>query len=90
MAASLPPFLFWTFAAVQVAGLVSAVLTRSAEKRPSQASFQGLFLTTMSLVALATVASMALGWTGWVLSAATLALMVVMAVWDPGLRTASS
>ena len=89
MAASLPQLLFWMFSALQVAGLVSAVLTRSAENRPSHASFQGLFLATMSLVALATVASMALGWTGWVLSASTLALMVVMAVWDPGLQTAS-
>ena len=89
MAASLQQNLFLAFAAVQVAGIVSAALARLAENRSSQASFQGLFLAAMSLVALVTVASIAMGWTTWVMSGATLAVMVVMAVWDPGLRTAS-
>jgi hypothetical protein len=89
MAAFLPQHLFWAFAAVQVAGLLSAALARFTENRSGQTSFQGLFFAAMSLVALVTVASIAMGWTAWVFSGATLSVMVVMAVWDSGLSTAS-
>ena len=80
--------LFWAFAAVQVGGLISAALARFSENRSGQASFQGIFFAALALVATVTIVSLALGWDGWVCSAATLSVMVVLAIWDPGLRTA--
>lgn len=89
MAAFLPQNLFWAFAAVQVAGLLSAALARFSVNRSGQASCQGLFLAALSLVAIVTVGLSALGWTAWVFSSGTLSVMVVTAVWDTGLRTVS-
>ena len=89
MAATLPHHLFWAFTTVQLLGLLSAAMARFTENRTGQSSFQTIFLAALSLVAVSTVASLAVGSTLWVISAFTLAVMVVLAIWDPGLRTAT-
>lgn len=86
MAALIPQHLFWAFTLIQVAGLGSAALSRMAHTRAIQTSCELLFFGFLAVVACVTIGSIALGWAAWIVSAFTLSLMVVTAIWDPGAR----
>ncbi len=75
---------FWIVVAVQVAGLLSAWLARRSAGGPGQRPCQWLFLSCLTLVGLTSVVSMGISATSWLFSAATLALMIIGAVWDVG------
>jgi|EndMetStandDraft_5_1072996.scaffolds.fasta_scaffold622212_1 hypothetical protein len=89
MAAFLTQNFYLLFALVQLTGISSAVLARSGESPLGQAVRQSLFLATLPVVAIVTLGCLVMGWSAWVVSGSTFSLMVVTAIWDPGLRTAS-
>jgi hypothetical protein len=74
----------WALAGVQVLGLASACLARISEGRSYQTSCQRLFLGALGLAGMATVASFAMGPGHVLISGASLATMVLGAVWDFG------
>jgi hypothetical protein len=86
MDALIPQHFFWTFAAVQFGGLLSAAVARFGENRLGSGLFQFLFLVALVVVALVTMFAIFSGWASWVISGATLSIMVVLAVWDPGVQ----
>jgi hypothetical protein len=67
---------------VQVCGLVSAALARISEGRPWQELFQRLFLALLVIVSFTTVLNVWNAPQQWILSATTLAVMVVSATCD--------
>jgi hypothetical protein len=75
-------FLAWLLSLIQIAGLISAWLARLSEGSPSQAHCQRLFVGCLALMGLLTMASVALGVRYWLVSGATLSIMVLVAVWD--------
>ena len=68
--------------AVHVFGLVAASLVRISAGSRAEGSAQGGFLLGLAGVALATMAGEMMGWPVWTLSAATMALMIVVAIAD--------
>jgi hypothetical protein len=72
----------WLFAAVQALGLVAAFLARVAEASALAPWFQRLFLVTLLATGVATMFAPQLGGGYWLLSAATLGVMVLVAVCD--------
>jgi hypothetical protein len=86
MDALIPQHLFWTFAAVQFGGLLSAAVARFGENRFGSTLFQLLFFVALVVVALVTMFAIFSGWASWVISGATFTTMVVLAVWDPGVQ----
>jgi hypothetical protein len=89
MVADLPQNLVWLFAAVHIIGLLSAPLARLAEHRSGEMTLQWLFVAAMAAIAAATLICLAFGCAAWVLSGATLSVMLVTAVWDPGIQAGS-
>jgi hypothetical protein len=75
-------FLVWSLGLIQAAGLVSAWLARLSEGSRSQAPCQCVFLAFLGLVGGATMFSAALGPRYWLVSGATLSVMVLGAIWD--------
>lgn len=75
-------FLLWTLGFVQIAGLFSAWLARFSEGSRSQASFHGLFFACLALVGLITMVAVAFSFRYWLVSGATLAVMILAAIWD--------
>ncbi len=69
------------FSFVQIAGLASAWLARLSEGSGRQSPCQWLFFGLLAAVGVTTMASIALD-TGWLTSGATLAAMVLAAIWD--------
>jgi hypothetical protein len=74
--------LLWIFAAVQALGLSSAWLSRVSEGSLLQPWFQRLFLICLLLNGASIVIAPAIGAVYWLISSATLGVMVVMAVCD--------
>jgi hypothetical protein len=89
MVAELPQNVVWLFAAVHIAGLLSAPLARLAEHRAGFGSMQWLSAGAMAIIAAATLVCLVFGCAAWVLSGATLSFMLVAAVWDPGFQAGS-
>ncbi len=79
-----PSFLVWSLGVIQILGLASAWLARLSEGSAGQASCQRLFFACLALVALTTMASIALSPTPkyWLASGATLSVMILAAIWD--------
>jgi len=76
------PAVMWILVGIQVAGLVSAGLTRIAEGSCCQSYCQWVFLGCLGLVGMATVVSIGLGPGWWLPSGATLSSMVLAAICD--------
>jgi hypothetical protein len=74
--------IFWCFGAVQALGLASAWLSRVSEGSVLAPWFQRLFLLSLLASGIATLIAPAIGGVYWLISAATLGAMVVMAVCD--------
>jgi len=67
---------------VQVCGLISAALARISEGRRWQALFQRMFMALLVIVAFTTVLNLWNAPQQWIMSASTLAVMVVAATCD--------
>jgi hypothetical protein len=72
----------WLFAGIQGLGLVAALLSRVAEGSSLAPWFQWLFLVTLLATGIATMFAPQIGGGYWLLSAATLGVMVLVAVCD--------
>jgi hypothetical protein len=72
----------WVFAAIQGLGLVAALLSRVAEGSALAPWFQRLFFVTLLATGIATMFAPHLGGGYWLLSAATLGVMILVAVCD--------
>jgi hypothetical protein len=72
----------WAFGAVQALGLAAAWLARVSEGSVLQTWCQRLFLISLLLTGSATVVAPGFGGGYWLISSATLGLMVVIAVCD--------
>ena len=73
---------FCVLSAVQVCGLMSAALARISEGRPWQSLFQRMFVAFLVIVAFANVLNVWNAPQQWMMSATTLAVMVVTATCD--------
>ncbi|HMO84542.1 MAG TPA: hypothetical protein PKC18_06435 [Lacipirellulaceae bacterium] len=78
------------WAAVHLAGLVATFLVRAYAGTRADVPMQGLFLVGLSGVGAATLAGSHLCWPLWLVSAGTLAVMIVAAVADFGPRGGES
>ena len=67
---------------VQFCGLASAWLARLHEGSCRQRAAQCVFLVSLALMGLTTMASLVLDTRYWLTSGATLAVMVLAAIWD--------
>jgi hypothetical protein len=77
-----PRVLFWILLAVEAAGLISASLVRLSAGCRSHQSCQWLFFACLALVGCSTAVSMLISPICWLVSAITLAMMIVAVVWD--------
>jgi hypothetical protein len=84
MVASLSHGHFLAFAVIQVFGLFSALMARSAVVHLRRSPCHWAFFLALFLVSGVTLATVLLGTQAWIISGSTLTLMVVMAVWDGG------
>jgi Flp pilus assembly protein TadB len=75
---------FWVVVSIQFAGLFSAWLARQTVGGRAERPCQRLFLACLALVGVTSVVAMGISAASWLFSAATLALMVIAAVWDFG------
>jgi hypothetical protein len=77
-----PTALLWMFGLVQAAGITSAWLARLSEGSRAQRYCQALFVVSLLLTGVATMVAPQFGGNYWLLSAATLGVMVLFAVCD--------
>ena len=77
-----PRTLFWILLAVEAIGLASASLVRLSAGSRGHSSCQWLFFACLALVGLGSAVAMLISSVCWLLSAATLALMILAVVWD--------
>jgi hypothetical protein len=77
-------YVFWLLLAVELLGLVSAVMARTCEGSRREAWYQRLFLLVMGMVGVATIISLGFGPDCWLAAGATFSLMVVIATIDFG------
>jgi hypothetical protein len=82
-----PRVVFWILLAIELIGLTSASLVRLSAGRRSHQSCQWLFLACLALVGCGSAVAMMISPICWLLSAATLAMMIVGAVWDRSQNT---
>jgi hypothetical protein len=75
-------FLVWFLGLIQIAGLTSAWLARLSEGSSRQASCQRLFVGCLAVMGAMTMVFVALGLRHWLASGATLAVMMLAAIWD--------
>jgi hypothetical protein len=75
-------FLAWLLGLIQITGLASAWLARLSEGSPREAICQGLFVGCLAVVGALTMIFVALGIHHWLASGATLAVMLLAAIWD--------
>ena len=75
---------FWLLAGIQSLGVASAFMVRLGKGSRGESSFHGLFFACLGLVGLATMLSLAAEANSWLPCSATLALMILVAVWDFG------
>ena len=73
---------FWVLAAAQLLGIASACLTRLTEGSVCQAVCQKAFVALLALVGVGTMMSITIGPGQWLLSGATLSVMILTVVWD--------
>ena len=78
----------WTVVAIQAVGLFSALLSRLGEGSGKEGRCQCFFLFCLALVGASTIVSVSfdLGPGGWMTSATTLSVMVLIALYDCGSR----
>jgi len=74
----------WFVIFAQVAGLLSAAMTRASEGTKNQTSYQAVFLGAMLIVGLITIFGLQLGPGYWMISGTTLAVMLLMATCEVG------
>ena len=77
-----PRVVFWILLAVEAVGLTSASLVRLSAGCRSHQSCQWLFLACLFLVGCGSVVAMLISPICWLVSAVTLAMMIVAVVWD--------
>ncbi len=70
------------WAAVHLAGLIATFLVRAYSGTRAEAPLQALYLLGLAGVAVATLAGEQFAWNLWLLSGATLGVMIVAAVFD--------
>ncbi len=70
------------WAAVHLVGLAATFLVRAYAGTRADAPMQGVYLLGLTGVAAATLAGEHLGWPLWIVSAATMGVMIVAAVAD--------
>jgi hypothetical protein len=75
------------WAAIHLIGLAATFLIRAYAGGKAEAPLQVLYLLGLAGVALATLAGEQFAWPLWILSAFTLAVMLVVAVFDAPPRT---
>jgi hypothetical protein len=75
---------FWIVLAIQIVGLASAWLARRSVGCRGQRRCQWLFFSCLTLVGLGSIASMAVSAGSLLVSAGTLATMILAVVWDFG------
>jgi len=73
---------YCVISSVQVCGLISAALARISEGRRWQALFQRMFIALLVIMAFTTVLNLLNAPQQWMMSATTLAVMVVTATCD--------
>ena len=73
---------FWAVVGPALAGFAAACLVRFYAGTVAEAPLQCLFLLGLAGVAIATVAGEQFSWHPWTLSAATMAVMIVVAIAD--------
>jgi hypothetical protein len=77
-----PQMLFWILLAVEAIGLVSASLVRLSAGSRGHQPCQLLFFACLALVGCGSAMAMLISSVCWLLSAVTLALMILAVVWD--------
>jgi hypothetical protein len=82
-----PRVVFWILLAVEAVGLTSASLVRMSAGCRGHQPCQWLFFACLSLVGCCSVVAMVISPICWLLSAATLAMMIVSVVWDRSQNT---
>ncbi|HEX4144293.1 MAG TPA: hypothetical protein VHY91_12355 [Pirellulales bacterium] len=82
-----PRIVFWILLAVEAIGLTSASLVRLSAGCRGHVSCQWLFFACLSLVGCGSVVAMLISPVCWLLSAVTLAMMIVAVVWDRSQNT---
>ncbi len=80
--ATLLPWVWWSFVAVQVLGFASAWITRVCLGTSMQRYGHQLFFASLALIGVATFLSVMHGSGWWLLSGLNMSTMVVMAVVD--------
>lgn len=80
--ATLLPYAWWMFAAVQILGFASAWITRVCLGTTMQRYGHQLFFAALALIGVATFLSFIQGSGLWLLSGLNMATMVIMAVVD--------
>jgi hypothetical protein len=70
------------WAAVHLIGLVAAFLVRAYADTRAESPLQGVFLSGLAGVAVATIAGEQFSWPLWTLSGAVMAIMIVVVVAD--------
>ncbi len=80
--ATLLPYAWWMFTAVQILGFASAWITRVCLGTTMQRYGHRLFLASLGLIGVATFVSVMHGSGWWLLSGLNMATMVIMAVVD--------
>jgi hypothetical protein len=76
----------WLVIVAQIAGVLSAAMTRISEGSKNQTSFQALFIGTLLAVGLITISGVRLGPAHWMISGTTMAIMLLLATCDFGYR----
>ena len=84
-----PHVVFWILLAVEAIGLTSASLVRLSAGCRGHQPCQWLFFGCLSLVGCGSVVAMVISPVCWLLSAVTLAMMIVAVVWDRSQSTRS-
>jgi hypothetical protein len=74
--------LIWLFGAVQLAGWACGFLARISSRCRYQVLCHVVFAVTLVVVGISTSLALALGAKCWLLSATTLAGMILLAIWD--------
>jgi hypothetical protein len=73
---------FWLFAIVQFSGWACGFLARWSARWRHQSLCHAAFAITLLFVGISTSLALALGTRCWLLSATTLAGMILLAIWD--------
>ncbi len=75
-------YVFWGVVAIQAIGLISAWVARMSSGSRGQVSFQRIFTVCLVLVGATAIVTPSVGSGCWMVSSATLAVMVLAATYD--------